>query len=72
VKKSKKKIRYNNISQILIVIFPFIAAILDAILDFFYRHHLCQFIPAVLETTNVWEHFGICHALLIMGSGSSF
>ena len=32
---------------------------LAAILDFSARHHLCQFMPAVSETTDNREHFDI-------------
>jgi hypothetical protein len=35
------------------------AAILAAILDFFDRHHFCQFMPVVSYTTGINEHFGI-------------
>ena len=38
--------------------FSVFATILDAILDFTARHQLCQFMPAVSETTNITEHFG--------------
>ena len=40
---------------------------LAAILDFSVRHHLCQFMPAVSETTENVEHFGIWHILLYGG-----
>ena len=39
-------------------IFCFFATILGAILDFSARHKLCQFMPAVSETTNITDHFG--------------
>ena len=39
--------------------FSYLAAILDAILDFSARHHLCQFMLAVSYTTDYTEHFGI-------------
>ena len=32
--------------------FSYLAAILDAILDFSARHYLCQFMPAVSYTTD--------------------
>ena len=38
--------------------FSVFATILDAILDFSACHQLCQFMPAVSETTNITEHFG--------------
>ena len=38
--------------------FSVFATILDAILDFSARHQVCQFMPAVSETTNITEHFG--------------
>ena len=34
-------------------------SMLAAILDFSARHHLCQFMPAVSETTDNREHFNI-------------
>ena len=34
----------------------FLATILNAILDFSARHQLCQFMPAVSETTDYGEH----------------
>ena len=37
----------------------YLAAILDAILDFSARHLLCQFMPAVSYTTDYTEHFDI-------------
>ena len=40
---------------------------LAAILDFSVRHHLCQFMPAVSETTENVEHFDIWHILLYGG-----
>ena len=40
---------------------------LAAILDFSARHHLCQFMPAVSETTDNREHFDIWHILLYWG-----
>ena len=40
---------------------------LAAILDFSVRHHLFQFMPAVSETTENVEHFGIWHILLYGG-----
>ena len=39
--------------------FSYLAAILDAILDFSARHHLSQFMPAVSYTTDFTEHFDI-------------
>ena len=39
--------------------FSYLAAILDAILDFSARHHLWQFMLAVLFTTDYTEHFDI-------------
>ena len=42
---------------------------LVAILDFSARHHLCQFMPAVSETTDNREHFDIWHILLYGGGG---
>ena len=38
--------------------FSTLAAILDAILDFSARQHVCQFMPAVSHTTDYAEHFG--------------
>ena len=35
--------------------FSYLAAILDAILDFSARHHLCQFMPALSYTTDYTE-----------------
>ena len=49
----------NNKFHPKLVLNSSMAAILDAILDFSVRHHLCQFMPAVLKTTNIQEHFGI-------------
>ena len=43
---------------------------MDAILDFSARHQLCQFMPAVSETTDYAEHFGIWHVLFYGGGGS--
>ena len=40
---------------------------LAAILVFSARHHLCQFMPAVSETTDNREHFDIWHILLYGG-----
>ena len=40
---------------------------LAAILDFLARHHLCQFMPAVSETTDNRKHFDIWHILLYLG-----
>ena len=37
--------------------FSNLAVMLDAILDFSARHHLCQFMPAVSCTTDCAEHF---------------
>ena len=34
------------------IFFSFLLTILDAILDFSARHQLCQFMPAVSETTG--------------------
>ena len=42
---------------------------LRVILDFSARHHLCQFMPAVSETTENVEHFDIGHILLYAGGG---
>ena len=39
--------------------FSYLAAMLEAILDFSARHHLCQFMPAVSYTTDYTEHFDI-------------
>ena len=39
--------------------FSYLSAILDAILDFSARHHVCQFMPAVSFTSNYTEHFDI-------------
>ena len=51
----------------------YLAAMLAAILDFSVRHHLCQFMPAVSESKENGEHFGIWHILLYVGGpGSQF
>ena len=47
----------------------FLATILDAFLDFSARHQLCQFMPAVSETTDYAEYFGIWHVLFYGGGG---
>ena len=47
----------------------FLATILDAILDFSARHQLFQFMPAVSETKDYAEHFGIWHVLFYGGWG---
>ena len=39
--------------------FSTLAAMLDAMLDFSTRHHLCQFIPAVSHRTDYAEQFGV-------------
>ena len=39
--------------------FSYLAAILDPILDFSARHHLCQFMRAVSYITDYTEHFDI-------------
>ena len=51
----------------------FLATILDAFLDFSARHQLCQFMPAVSETTDYAEHFGIWHVLFYgLGGGAGY
>ena len=39
--------------------FSNLVAMLDAILGFTARHHLCQFMPAVSHTTDYVELFGM-------------
>ena len=40
---------------------------LATILDFSARHQLCQFMPAVSETTDYAEHLGVWHVLFYGG-----
>ena len=46
-----------------------LAAMLAAILDFSARHHLCQFMPAVSETTDNREHFDIWQIMILLYVG---
>ena len=63
LENGKKLYRFDWISNIAYIAnkswFSYLAAILDAILDFSARHHLCQFMPAVSYTTDYTKHFDI-------------